>query len=236
LHPSGSDTFPQALLSKSNATKATANALFAAGDYGDALARYDDAIGTCPSYLDYELAVLRSNAAACHLKLERWKDAIKSAGEALEGLERLETQEGAREQEEEERKKAEEDVEEEIVSVGAASAAPAPVRDDEAEKLARQKRREDVERIRAKALMRRARARSEEGGWQNLAGAEEDYKRLEKMSNLSPADKKIVKAQLRVLPPRTKAAQEKETAEMWGKLKDVGHLPYSFPISHLGHH
>ncbi|KAL0944700.1 tetratricopeptide repeat protein 1 [Colletotrichum truncatum] len=70
--------------------------------------------------------------------------------------------------------------------------------------------------------MRRARARSEEGGWQNLAGAEEDYKTLSQMTNLSPTDRKIVQTQLRLLPPRTKAAQEKETAEMWGKLKDLG--------------
>ena len=34
-------------------------------------------------------------------------------------------------------------------------------------------RREDIRRIRAKALMRRAKAKSEEGGWGNLQGAEE---------------------------------------------------------------
>ena len=34
-------------------------------------------------------------------------------------------------------------------------------------------RKEDIRRIRAKALMRRARARSEEDGWGNLQGAEE---------------------------------------------------------------
>ncbi len=35
------------------------------------------------------------------------------------------------------------------------------------------KRKEDIQRIRAKALMRRAKARSEQGGWGNLQGAEE---------------------------------------------------------------
>ena len=35
------------------------------------------------------------------------------------------------------------------------------------------KRKEDISRIKAKALMRRARARSEEGGWGSLQGAEE---------------------------------------------------------------
>lgn len=76
-------------------------------------------------------------------------------------------------------------------------------------------------RIKAKALMRRARARSELGGWSDLTAAEEDYKLLATMTNLSPADRKIVQVQLRTLPPRTKAAQEKEMGEMWGKLKDV---------------
>ena len=35
------------------------------------------------------------------------------------------------------------------------------------------KRKADVERIRCKALMRRARGKMEQGGWGNLAGAEE---------------------------------------------------------------
>jgi hypothetical protein len=41
------------------------------------------------------------------------------------------------------------------------------------------------------------------------------------MANLPAADKKIVQRQLILLPPRTKAAQEKEMGEMMGKLKDV---------------
>lgn len=36
------------------------------------------------------------------------------------------------------------------------------------------------------------------------------------------ADKKIIKRQLILLPPRTKAAQEKEMGDMMGKLKEVG--------------
>ncbi|KAK8128889.1 hypothetical protein PG984_009997 [Apiospora sp. TS-2023a] len=64
--------------------------------------------------------------------------------------------------------------------------------------------------------------RTEKGGWANLSGAEEDYKLLNAMENLSPADRKIVKAQLVILPGKSKAAQEKEMAEMWGKLKDLG--------------
>lgn len=41
------------------------------------------------------------------------------------------------------------------------------------------------------------------------------------MPNLSVADRKIVVRQLKELPPRTKAAQEKEMGEMMGKLKQV---------------
>jgi hypothetical protein len=48
------------------------------------------------------------------------------------------------------------------------------------------------------------------------------------MQNLSAADKKIVERQLVQLPPRTKAAQEKEMGEMMGKLKQV-----SYPFSDL---
>lgn len=48
-----------------------------------------------------------------------------------------------------------------------------------------------------------------------------DYKTLAKMSNLSAADREIVQRQLIQLPPRTKAAQEKEMGEMMGKLKEV---------------
>ena len=138
---------------------------------------------------------------------------MKSAGAALEGLGRLVARDAVEEREE---KEEAEEVEEEIVSKGASLAAPAPEKEDE-----RGKRRKEWERIRAKALMRRARARCELGGWQNLAGAEEDYKALEGMDNLGASDRKMVSRQLRELPPKTKAAQEKEMAEMWGKLKDV---------------
>ena len=121
-------------------------------------------------------------------------------------------------------------MEEEIVSQGATKAGPLLGNLDlglaidpqtrEREDSAR-KREDDVQRIRAKSLMRRARARTELGGWSNLAGAEEDYKLLSGMKSLGPADRKMVAQQLKVLPARTKAAQEKETAEMWGKLKEV---------------
>ncbi|KAF3766888.1 hypothetical protein M406DRAFT_253795 [Cryphonectria parasitica EP155] len=208
------------LLTESQSHKSEANVLFNAGSYTQALARYSDATSVCPNYLDFEVAVLQSNISACHLKLEEWKDAIGSATKALEKLDKVDHQLAEEEEEEEE------EVEEEIVSSGAANSAPARARgeeeDDDPATVSRLKRREDSRRIRYKALMRRARARSEAGGWSNLAGAEEDYKLLSKMDNVTAGDRKIVAAQLRSLPPRVKAAQQQETAEMWGKLKELG--------------
>lgn len=118
--------------------------------------------------------------------------------------------------------KPDDDVEEEIVSSGASRSAPAPPPPPSEAEAARATLLADVQRIRCKSLMRRARARSEAGGWQNLAGAEEDYKALSVVPGLSPADARIVRTQLRDLPARTKAAQDKEMGEMWGKLKDLG--------------
>jgi hypothetical protein len=44
------------------------------------------------------------------------------------------------------------------------------------------------------------------------------------MLNLSAGDRKIVQRQLVELPPRTKVAQEKEMADMMGKLKQVSRV------------
>ncbi|KAI3320151.1 hypothetical protein HD806DRAFT_507859 [Xylariaceae sp. AK1471] len=212
------------LLSESNEKKSEANALFSSAKYENAINKYEEATAICPHYLDYELAVLQSNIAACHLKLEQYKEAIKSATESLDSLSRVEKSvtESAEKFTEDTKKDAQEDEpEEEIVSAGAQKSAPAIVQETEAQQAAR-KRRDDMLRIRAKALMRRARARSELGGWSNLSGAEEDYKTLSTMTNLTSADEKIVRSQLRALPPKVKVAQEKEMGEMWGKLKDLG--------------
>ncbi|KAI1818397.1 hypothetical protein GGS20DRAFT_287193 [Poronia punctata] len=213
------------LLSESNEKKSEANELFSSSKHESAIEKYEEAAHICPHYLDYELAVIRSNIAACHLKLEQYAEAIKSATESLEGLSRCEKTEGGINTKTETEKASEpapgdeDEAEEEIVSEGAQKSAPAIV---DSRATAAQKRRDDIMRIRAKALMRRARARSELGGWSNLSGAEEDYKTLATMTNLSAADEKIVRSQLRALPPRVKEAQEKEMAEMWGKLKNLG--------------
>ncbi|KAG9236343.1 tetratricopeptide repeat protein-like protein 1 [Amylocarpus encephaloides] len=211
------------LVEESNVHKASANALFAKSEFKDAIDTYDQALATCPNYFEYEIAVLKSNIAACHLKLEDWKEAVKSASTALEGLDRLQ---GINlDVEEHDAKKddvkavEEEEADEEIVSEGATKAGPKL----EVEKTVEPNSRDvDIERIRAKALMRRAKAKSEIGGWSTLQGAEEDYKALSTMPNLSAADMRVVQQQLRALPPRTKAAQEKETGEMMDKLKQLG--------------
>ncbi|KAK1251195.1 hypothetical protein MKX07_005750 [Trichoderma sp. CBMAI-0711] len=225
-----------ALLKESHAIKADANALFAAKDYHNALSRYNDAIASCPNYLHYERAVLQSNIAACHLQTEQWKDAIKAASDALDSLAKLESESSPKESKDDttdgktnnqdinpsKPKGDEEDVEEEIISSGAARSAPPVPPSPTPEEIALEARKADILRIRTKALLRRARARSEEGGWSNLAGAEEDYRALSQMPGLTPADQRTVRAQLKALPPRTKAAQEAEMAEMWGKLKNLG--------------
>lgn len=150
----------------------------------------------------------------------------------------LAEEEIAAETEKKKKKQEEEEVEEEIVSSGAANAGPALATGDTEQEdpvvVAHRKKKADVARIRYKALMRRARARSEAGGWSNLSGAEEDYKRLSKMDNVTPGDRKIVSAQLRALPARTKEAQERETAEMWGKLKDVSCSSQSLKRNRVG--
>ncbi|EKD18256.1 uncharacterized protein L3040_004785 [Drepanopeziza brunnea f. sp. 'multigermtubi'] len=203
-----------ALVEESNTVKKEANELFAKSDWKEAITTYDKALATCPNYLDYEIAVLKSNVAACHLKLEDWKEAVKAASAALDGLDRLQGRGRAEGSDGKEEVEAEaEEADEEIISEGAMKAE---------DTSAKGKRQADIERIRGKALMRRARARSELGGWSSLQGAEEDYQTLEKMTNLTAADRKLVQRMLVQLPPRTKAAQEKEMGEMMGKLKELG--------------
>lgn len=81
---------------------------------------------------------------------------------------------------------------------------------------------EDVHKLRIKALLRRAKAREELGTWAALQSAEEDYKRLAGMQNLSSLDRKNVQAALRSLPPRLEQAKQNEIGEMMGKLKQLG--------------
>lgn len=166
----------QALVEESNTKKASANALFARAEFREAIDSYDQALATCPNYLDYEVAVLKSNISACQLKLEDWKEAVKSATDALDSLEKLEKENA--EKLEENIKKDEEEGIEEIISDGAKKLGAKPGQKSEDEK----KRQADIERIKAKALMRRAKARSEQGGWSVLQGAEEGMHEYHRMS------------------------------------------------------
>ena len=158
--------------------------------------------------------MLKANVAACHLQLKDWKAAEESATAALDALERLVPTEAANDKEQER-----EGGDDTVVELEG---------DEEEAKQALKKlemsdqRRDDIQKIRGKALMRRAKAKSELGGWANLQGAEDDYKALSSMSNLSPRDKKVVQAALSSLPPRINACKDKEMGEMMGKLKELG--------------
>jgi hypothetical protein len=88
------------------------------------------------------------------------------ASAALDKLDELRNKDG---DEKEEIGEEEEEADEEIISQGAEKA-------EKVENLytsPRAQRDADIERIRTKALLRRARARSEMGGWSTLQGAEE---------------------------------------------------------------
>ncbi|KAJ9243326.1 hypothetical protein DTO169E5_2908 [Paecilomyces variotii] len=210
------------LLQELHDVKAEANKLFASACYDQAISAYDRALASCPNYLDYEISVLRSNIAACHLKLEDWKSAVDAATASIEALERYlpSSKPGT-----DNAKNGGENKQEEQADAGAVVELSGE--DDEAQKQLETLKRNDeqkenVRRIRAKALMRRARARTELDGWANLQGAEEDYKELIRMENLPPQDKKIVQRALRELPNRINKAREKEIGEMMGKLKELG--------------
>ncbi|KAL8831945.1 MAG: hypothetical protein Q9191_000585 [Dirinaria sp. TL-2023a] len=205
------------LLGQSNAQKAEANKFFGSAQYSQAIGEYDKALSSCPNYLDYEVAVLKSNISACHLKLADWKAAIESASAALDALDRLTPKKP-------DTKNPTEEGPDNVVEVEGDD-------DEVQEELARlelsDQRKEDIRRIRAKALMRRARARTEEDGWGNLQGAEEA------MANLPAQDKKIVQQALSTLPARINAAKEKEMGDMMGKLKEACLIEIAAPNAML---
>ncbi|KAL8854359.1 MAG: hypothetical protein Q9221_000846 [Calogaya cf. arnoldii] len=227
LQPSSAIRFPPeeeaALLSESNADKSTANDLFKSAQYSQAISVYDRALASVPNYLEYEIAVLKSNIAACHLKLSDWKAAVEEATKSLEALGRLEKppaskSDGSKGFDRQRAAAAKEDSG--VIEL-------ADDEENEAEALEKiekdDRRKDDIRRIRAKALMRRARARSEQGGWGDLQGALEDCQTLSPLSStLPPSDKKIVDAALRSLPGQIAVAKEKEMGEMMGKLKELG--------------
>lgn len=132
------------------------------------MGEYDKALSSCPNYLDYEIAVLKSNIAACNLKLEDWKTAVESATAALDSLDRLEPKGKGKI---DKSTPTGDDNDGDIVEIQGEDDA---AEEAELEKLRMSdERRSDIARIRCKALMRRAKAKIELGGWGNLQGAED---------------------------------------------------------------
>ncbi len=200
------------LLSDSTTEKLLANKTFLSGDYTSAIQSYEKALAVCPTYLEYDIAVLRSNISACHIKLSEWKQAVDSATKALDALDRLDpppVQEPG--------ENGRGDV------VGGVSEI-----DDSTEVLLEALTRtghgiNDVHKLRTKALLRRAKARHEVGGWASLQGSLEDYQALSKAPHqLSSLDLKAVQGALRTLPAELNTAKDTEMADMMGKLKQLG--------------
>jgi hypothetical protein len=139
------------VLAEYNLLKTAANSSFAIGDMDAALTGYERALATLPTTRMYEAAVVRSNMAACHLRLEAWKTCVEVCGKGLDELDAMKSGSSSVGQDDEE------DGVEEVVE----SDATAARLDD------------DVLRIKTKLLLRRARARGELGGWAELSGAQE---------------------------------------------------------------
>lgn len=165
--------------------------------------------------------MIRSNIAACHLKLEDWKAAVDAATACVDCLERV-IPSSVQEAADAPQTKGEGDSKNHTDGVVEISGDDEEAEQEELKRIQKyDERRNDVARIRAKALMRRAKAKSQQGGWANLQGAEEDYKELASMITLPPDDKRIVQKALRELPAKINQAKDKEMADMMGKLKDV---------------
>lgn len=165
--------------------------------------------------------MIRSNIAACHLKLEDWKAAVDAATACIDCLERV-IPSSVQKDADAPQTKGEGDSKNHTDGVVEISGHDEEAEQEELKRIQKyDERRNDVARIRAKALMRRAKAKSQQGGWANLQGSEEDYKELASMITLPPDDKRIVQKALRELPAKINQAKDKEMADMMGKLKDV---------------
>lgn len=212
------------LLAESNSLKGSANQLFGKGSFENAIQAYDKALSSCPNYLDYEIAVLRSNVAACHIKLAEWKEAVESATKGVECLERLEplprpkpkatalSKDGTATNDDDAESNMIEEVDEDL--------------SDRIANLQKSGRTlDEVRKLQVKLLMRRAKAKTEVGGWASLQGADEDYKTLltpAMLLILSPTDRRQIIDAAQRLAPKLNEAKDSEMAEMMGKLKGLG--------------
>ncbi|KAK3651543.1 hypothetical protein LTR56_005685 [Elasticomyces elasticus] len=216
------------LLAESNSLKGSANTLFGTGSFQNAIQTYDKALASCPNYLDFELSVLRSNIAACYLKLEEWKDAVESATKGVECLERLEPlpkvakKPKAKASATNEQPVIEEPTPDEVDQVE-------EVDDDLEARIAALQASghtlDEVRKLQVKLLTRRAKANTTLGTWAALQAADEDYATLlhaTMQSSMSATDRRQTIASAQALTPKLKAAQENEVAEMMGKLKGLG--------------
>lgn len=205
------------LLAESNSLKGSANQLFGKASFENAIQTYDKALASCPNYLDFEIAVLRSNVAACHIKLQEWKEAVESATKGVECLQRLEplpelrkAENGDKDAEEGDQivEEVDEDVEERIERLNQSGHTI-----------------DEVRKLQIKLLLRRAKGRSEQNAWTTLQGADEDYRTLLHQSmlpSLSSTDRRQVVESVQKLTPRLEEAKTREMAEMMDKLKGLG--------------
>jgi len=235
------------MVEASHVLKKQANSQYAASDFSSAIGTYDRAVAELPNYLDFELAVLQSNIAACHIKLEQWKEAVDACERALNGLAKEmpmpkpKDREGKDVRSRNKGKAKRETLNSDTDSETEETSGPNPTdvvelpsdNDEEADARALQQlaisdqRKADIQRIRTKTLLRRARAKSSmtPANWTNLGGALEDYTLLstpEYFNTLPPSDQRTVRVALAELPPKVNAAKEREVSEMMGKLKELG--------------
>lgn len=201
------------LIAESNTLKTAANALFTTSSYADAITGYNRALHILPSYLDYELAVLKSNIAACHLKLEEWKEAVEAATEALDGLERLDPVPDVVKPNGREDGVTQEAVIQELSEDTSSRF--------ETFQRTSGKSLSDLKNLRIKSLLRRAKARHALKTWANLQGSLEDYQALSAMQ-LTPLDRKQVQKATRELPVQLEESKKVEMEDMMSKLKQLG--------------
>ncbi|KAL9109210.1 MAG: hypothetical protein Q9227_006135 [Pyrenula ochraceoflavens] len=219
------------LLSQSNSKKSDANTLFSKSRYSEAISAYDSALSYLPTYLDLELAILKSNISACHLKLSQWKEAVDAATAALEALDR-EDPPSSNSKDNGSNKASPKNPENDDDKVVELPSTATP--SDETHLLhtlsLRSSRLQTLSRIRSKSLLRRARASSSLppslSTYSTLERAHSDYTRLlttpALFSHIPPAEQKMVKGQVLELEGKVKEARERETAEMMGKLRELG--------------
>ncbi|KAK6428127.1 hypothetical protein LTR95_015734 [Oleoguttula sp. CCFEE 5521] len=222
--PPPPERFPKdeedSLLAQSNDLKVKANTLFANGSHENALQQYDQALALCPNYLDYPLAILRSNISACNLKLQDWDAAVKAATRGLDCLENLEPLPKPTPKPKTGDDKAAPLPEE----TGVEEVTPALEAHLAALELSGQTL-DAVKKLQTKLLLRRATASTQLATWSALQSASEDYSLLLSPSLrpfLSPTDDRNVVTRFRALGPRLEEARTNEMAEMMGKLKGLG--------------